>query len=129
MGLSGVKLKEYIESVKIDADIEPFLYSPVSVLSTGMKTRFLLSLLGSVKPEILVMDEWIGTTDIRFIDEKQSDLNNLVNSSEIFVLASHNRALIEKYCNKVLLLDSGKLIFAGEVEKGYDLFDHVNSRT
>lgn len=122
-GLRGDEMNAYIETVRRSADIEPFIYSPVSTLSTGMKTRFLVSLIGDVKPEILIMDEWIGTADRGFTDRKTSKFNKLVDAADIFVLATHNRKLIRGLCNKIMLIDQGELIYFGEISEGYKLFN------
>ncbi len=124
-GLSGDKLNKYIDSVRDSADIERFLFSPVSTLSTGMKTRFLISLIGDIVPEILIMDEWIGTTDSSFTEQKESKFNRLISSAEIFILATHNRELVRKLCNKVMFIDDGKLVYFGDVDEGYRQFNKM----
>jgi len=124
-GLSGTELERYIETVRESADIERFLFSQVSTLSTGMKTRFLISLIGDIKPEILIMDEWIGTTDSRFTEQKQSKFNKLISSSEVFILATHNRELVRTLCNKVMFIDEGRLVYFGDVADGYRKFNKV----
>jgi ABC-type polysaccharide/polyol phosphate transport system ATPase subunit len=124
-GLKGQPLDQYIESVIESADVNPFLYSPVSALSTGMKTRFLVSLIGDVEPEILIMDEWIGTADKSFTNQKTSRLNGLVESSDIFILATHNRNLLRGFCNKIMLIDQGRLSFFGDVLDGYKRFNEL----
>lgn len=125
MGLKGSELEAYINRVREMADIDRFLYSPVSTLSTGMKTRFLVSLIGDYEPEILIMDEWIGTTDSSFTDQNTSQMHRLVEHADIFVLATHNRALLKKYCNKVLLLEQGELVFVGDVADGFKQFNQL----
>ncbi|MBX2847241.1 MAG: ATP-binding cassette domain-containing protein [Acidiferrobacterales bacterium] len=124
-GLTGPELQVYIDSVRKSADIEPFLYSPVTALSTGMRTRFLVSLIGDVSPEILVIDEWIGTADRKFTNEKNSKFSQLVESAQILILASHNRNLIRRFCNKVMVVDKGQLVYLGDVDEGYRFFNRL----
>ena len=128
MGLKGDELDEYIESVRAEADIEPFLYSPVSSLSTGMKTRFLVSLIGGIQPDVLVMDEWIGTADQSYTEKKESKLSKLVAGSKSFVLATHNRALVNQYCDKVILMEQGNLEFIGATKEGFEHFNQLLSQ-
>jgi lipopolysaccharide transport system ATP-binding protein len=119
LGLTGDDLAEYISSVREAADVEPFLYSPFSTLSSGMKTRLLISLIGNVNPEILIMDEWIGTADSAFTDKKKGRLDMLVDAADIFILASHNKGLVKRFCNKVMLLEAGKIEYFGDFQEGY----------
>ncbi|MFQ3245844.1 MAG: ABC-type polysaccharide/polyol phosphate transport system ATPase subunit [Arenicella sp.] len=124
-GFKGQDLDAYIETVKESADIDRFLLSPVSTLSTGMKTRFLISLIGELSPQILVMDEWIGTTDTSFIEQKENKFNRLISSADIFILATHNRELIRRMCNKIMFVDQGKLVYFGNVTEGYRQFNQM----
>lgn len=116
MGLRKADLESYVSKVRANADIEPFLHSPVSTLSTGMRTKFIISMVGGYEPDVLLMDEWIGTTDRSFIEKKESVLNKLVQSSSVFVLATHNHKIIRKYCNKAILLEGGRVSQISDVE-------------
>lgn len=124
-GYSGKDLESYIETVRKSADIDKFLYSPVSALSTGMRTRFLISLIGELTPKILVMDEWIGTTDLSFTEQKDSMLNKLISAADIFILATHSRPLVRSLCNKILFIDEGKIEYFGDVNEGYRLYNKM----
>ena len=90
-----------------------------------MKTRFLISLIGDLTPQILVMDEWIGTTDISFTEHKESKFNKLISTADIFILATHNRDLVRRMCNKIMLVDQGKLKYFGNVTEGYRQFNEM----
>lgn len=123
LGLKRSEIIDFEKYARANADLEKFIHSPVSVLSTGMKTRLLVSMIGYHESDILIMDEWIGTADTSFYEKSTSVLNRLVERSEIFILASHNRRIIEQLCNKVLVLSKGKLIYIGNVNAGFDAID------
>lgn len=125
LGLKGVEILKYEKHVRKLADLEKFIHSPFSVLSTGMKTRLLVSMIGYRNSDIVIMDEWIGTTDRSFYAKRDGVLNGLIEMSQIFIIASHNRKIIESLCNKVIVLDSGFLKFIGDVSDGYRAFDEL----
>jgi ABC-type polysaccharide/polyol phosphate transport system ATPase subunit len=73
-----------------------------------LRLAFAIATHGS--PEILLMDEWILAGDEAFRAKATARLEALVNSAEILVLASHDRALIAKWCNRVFELRDGGLV-------------------
>jgi len=120
-GLKAEALKAYVDEVSIFSDLGDFLNSPYSALSAGMKGRFAVATLNYVQPELLFMDEWIGAADKKVLQKNQGLLAELVKSSEIFVMASHRRDIIEEHCNKAIVMDGGKMMFYGDVQPAYKL--------
>lgn len=115
-GLKGDRLKAYAAEVGEFSALGDFLNSPYESLSAGMKSRFSVSTLNYVKPEILLMDEWVGAADTTVLEKNNGLLSSLVSSSKIFVLASHRKDILKNYCNRALVLKEGKVIFDGSVQ-------------
>ena len=63
------------------------------------------------------MDEWLSVGDGAFAERASNRLRELVDSSEILVIASHTRSLIEETCNKVVWLEHGVIKKVGTVEE------------
>jgi len=61
------------------------------------------------------MDEWLSVGDGAFAERASERLSGLVDKSEILVIASHTRDLIEKTCNKVVWLEHGSIKKIGPV--------------
>jgi ABC-type polysaccharide/polyol phosphate transport system ATPase subunit len=55
------------------------------------------------------MDEWIGAGDASFQDKARQRMNDLASRAGIIVLASHNHALLKRTCNKILVLEKGRM--------------------
>lgn len=107
------ELREYIDSVRELADLDKFLYMPAKNLSSGMRNRLILSMFHANPAEIVVMDEWIGTADDRILKHRESLLANLIDSSKIFILATHRQSLLKQYCNKSIVLEKGRIVDQG----------------
>ncbi len=60
------------------------------------------------------MDEMIAAGDAQFLEKAMRRLHNLVQRSNILVVASHDMSMIESICNKVLWLEHGKIRQMGE---------------
>ncbi|MGE7217407.1 ABC transporter ATP-binding protein [Priestia koreensis] len=99
-------------------DMQEFLYRPVRVLSLGqrMKGEIVATLLHS--PPILFLDEPTIGLDVLAKDRIQEFLR-IINKEEkvTIILTSHNMDDIEKLCNRIILIDQGKVMFDGSTEK------------
>jgi lipopolysaccharide transport system ATP-binding protein len=60
-----------------------------------------------IKPEILIMDEWLATGDKDFQEKAEKKLNSIIEDSKILILASHSKYLILKTCTRVIWLENG----------------------
>lgn len=120
-GYKEKALTKYIERTVKKSGLADFLNSPVQKLSAGMRAKLLVSMLEIHSGEILLMDEWIGTTDKNSLDEG-STLYQAVMKAKIFVLASHNENILKTFCNKGLVISKGKAVFYGDVEEAITFY-------
>lgn len=87
-----------------------FIDLPVRTYSSGMLLRLAFSVATHFKPDVLLMDEWLSVGDETFKKKAESRLMQIIESSEVLVLASHSHELITKVCNRVIWLESGRVI-------------------
>jgi ABC-type polysaccharide/polyol phosphate transport system ATPase subunit len=78
-----------------------------------MMLRLAFAVSTCVTPEILLMDEWIGVGDPGFLAKAQQRMETFVSKSNIMVLATHNRELLNRVCNRVVQLQSGRVKASG----------------
>ncbi len=83
-------------------------------LSLGEKKRISLATVLSMQPEILILDEPTSNLDPRVRRHLIELLNNL-NLSKI--VAGHDLELILEICQRVILLDEGKIVIKGETSE------------
>ena len=82
-----------------------------------MLLRLAFAVSTSITADILIMDEWLSVGDGSFGERASKRLQDLVDNSEILVIASHNKSLIEQTCNKVVWLEHGVIKKAGPVKE------------
>lgn len=117
-GISKRDYEERLKELAVFFDMEDCLKKPVTQLSLGQKMRAELMYAFLSKPEILLLDEAMIGLDVSVKDRIMKALEKLKEDRETtIVYTSHNLAEIEKLCNRILLLDQGKIIFAGTVEE------------
>lgn len=108
-GLAGKKLNEFQDEVVDRADLRKFMYQPLSTLSKGMRSKLVVAVALVARSEILIFDEWIGAIDRQQM-LGQNALAAAIKDSDIFVVATHKLGIVEKYCNRCLILEQGSII-------------------
>ncbi|MGA2211022.1 MAG: ATP-binding cassette domain-containing protein [Acidimicrobiales bacterium] len=90
---------------------------PVKTYSHGMKQRlgFAQALLGN--PELLVLDEPVNGLDPQQIVFVREALLRLAQDGTTILLSSHLLWEVEQTCDKVVVVDHGRLIKAGTVDE------------
>jgi lipopolysaccharide transport system ATP-binding protein len=107
LGLSKKEIDEKIEEIIEFSELGDYINLPVRIYSSGMLLRLAFSVSTSITADILIMDEWLSVGDGSFGERASKRLQELVDNSEILVIASHTRSLIEETCNKVVWLEHG----------------------
>jgi len=90
---------------------------PVRTYSSGMHLRLAFSVSTIIRPEILLMDEWLSVGDEGFRVRAEARMNELVESTHILVIASHSRELVRDTCNRAIWLEHGKIKMDGTPEE------------
>lgn len=116
-GLLGLKRSEVtrqLEEIIAFSELGDFVDMPVRTYSTGMHMRLAFAVSTVVRPEILLMDEWLSVGDEGFKHKAEARMKEVVQSTNILVIASHSRDLILHTCNRVIWLEHGKLRLDGD---------------
>lgn len=108
-GWSTDEIEERMEEIIAFSELGDFIDLPFKTYSQGMAARLAFSIATALEPEILLMDEWIGAGDASFQQKARTRMAELAEKASIIVIASHNQALIDKMCTKVLELEAGKV--------------------
>ncbi|MEY4717912.1 MAG: hypothetical protein RL563_530 [Pseudomonadota bacterium] len=116
LGMKRAEIDQKLDEIAAFTELGEYLNMPVRIYSSGMATRLAFATVTAMDSDILLMDEVIGTGDAAFMDKAEKRLNEFMNRSKIIVLASHSDSIIEKFCNKALLLERGRVIAAGGTE-------------
>jgi lipopolysaccharide transport system ATP-binding protein len=126
LGLSKNELEERYDDIVRFADLDEFIESPVSTYSTGMRMRLGFAIAIHTNPDILLIDEILAVGDVNFIKSSYDRIENLVTEQGVSaVVVSHNIGMIQRLCQKTLVLDKGKMVFLGDtleaLSKYYEL--------
>ena len=99
-------------------DLEPFLATPVRQLSLGQRMRGDLAAALLHEPEMLFLDEPTIGLDVvakARIREFLADVNR--ERGTTVLLTTHDMDDIERLCRRMLVIDHGRVIYDGDLEK------------
>lgn len=113
MGMRPIELREQFDGIAEFTGLGDFLDMPFRTYSSGMQLRLAFSTSTAIRPEILVMDEWLSTGDEDFKQKADRRLREIVETTKILVLASHSRELLQKNCNRILWMEHGRVRMDG----------------
>jgi lipopolysaccharide transport system ATP-binding protein len=113
LGLSKTEVKAKFEEIVAFSELGEFIEMPMRTYSSGMQLRLAFAVSTIVRPEILLMDEWLSVGDEGFRAKASERLTTLVDESKILVLASHSRELLSKVTNRVIWLEHGQVKMFG----------------
>jgi lipopolysaccharide transport system ATP-binding protein len=124
MGVSRARSREFIDDIILFSGLGEYIDFPVYTYSTGMYLRLAFSISTCFEPDILVMDEVIGAGDESFRNKASERVKSLVARSNILVLSSHGLATIREFCNRVIVMEAGRIVFDGSVEGGFEYYSN-----
>ena len=117
LGYTKEQLRKIEPEVIAFAELEDFIDTPVKYYSTGMYMRLAFSLSTAINPDILVLDEIFNGGDAKFLGKAKERMYSLIDKASIVIMVSHDHALIQSLCNRVIWIDHGKLIADGTPEQ------------
>lgn len=110
LGIPQAEMDDLTPAIIEFADIGPFIDAPVRTYSSGMKARLGFSIATAITPDILLLDEVLGTGDQTFRSRSQVRVRELVTKARAIVLVTHDLNSISDFCNRAILIEKGRLI-------------------
>ncbi len=109
LGIPKIEVDKSLSELIEFTQLGSFIEMPVRTYSTGMHMRLAFAVSTMISPDILLMDEWLSVGDLAFQKKAEERLNKLIDRSNVLVIASHSRQLIEKCCTRAIWLEHGKI--------------------
>jgi len=115
IGMSKEEINKKLDAIIDFAEIEESIDAPVKHFSSGMLVRLGFSVAVHSEPDILLIDEVLAVGDISFRKKCMDRMEQLRNKTSI-IFVSHNMYQVERLCERVLLLDKGKILGMGNAD-------------
>ncbi|WP_116204098.1 ABC transporter ATP-binding protein [Amycolatopsis circi] len=109
LGMSRRQMAKRVEDIAEFTELGDYLQLPLRTYSSGMRVRLALGVVTTIDPEILLLDEGLGTVDAAFLAKARDRLKDLVKRSGILVFANHSDELLAEFCDSALWMDEGQV--------------------
>ncbi len=113
-GLSTTRRRRRIRDVLDLFGLQATAAKPAGTLSKGMKRRLAVARTLLHEPELIILDEPTTGLDARAVSQLRNDLTQIVKEHGVtLIIATHNLTQAERMCDRVAVLDHGRLILEG----------------
>jgi lipopolysaccharide transport system ATP-binding protein len=109
LGMTKKEIDRRFDEIVDFADVEKFIDTPIKRYSSGMKVRLAFSVAAHLEPEILLVDEVLAVGDATFQKKSLGKMKDVSRRGRTVLFISHNMAAISHLCERVIVLDSGKV--------------------
>ncbi len=116
LGLTKKEIASRLNSVLEFAELGQFIDQPVRTYSSGMLARLGFSVAVNTDPELLLVDEILAVGDENFQNKCFAKMKEFKNKGITIVIVSHNRAVMEQLCDRIIEIRDGAV--ATTVEQG-----------
>lgn len=118
LGMGEAETRRKFDDIVEFADIGKFLDSPVGHYSSGMFARLGFAVAIHVDSDIFLADEVLAVGDKPFKQKCLARMQEIRDSGRTLFYVSHAAASVRKMCDRVLVLEKGRLVFDGETNAG-----------
>lgn len=123
LGLTFKKIGEIFDEVINFAELKEFIDVPVKFYSKGMLSRLKFSIALHAQTDVLLIDEFFGGVgDLAFRKKSTELFKSTMLEGRTVVLVSHSMRTIFRNCDRVLLLNEGKIIDINTPKKIIDQY-------
>lgn len=113
LGLTRAQLGPKVDAILRFAELEQFADLKIKNYSSGMQVRLAFTVAILAQAEILLMDEVLAVGDASFQAKCFDVFNRYKRDGRTIVLVSHDLVTMERYCDRMLLLQHGQVIADG----------------
>ena len=119
LGMTKKEIEAKMEDIIEFSECRQFIDTPVKRYSSGMYVKLAFSVASHLDSEIMIMDEVLAVGDMAFQRKCLTKMKNISNEQGRTILyVSHNMSTIRQLCDRVIVLDHGRVVFDGDVESG-----------
>ena len=116
---------DYVESFcRYVCGLAEYFDQPLTVYSSGMKSRFSFSLLLAIEFDIYLIDEGMpSTSDVEFNRKAGNILRERLSNATV-IIVSHSAQTLERFCRSAAVLRNGKLYQFETLEEAKRLYEY-----
>ncbi len=121
-GMRRAQVDAIFDCIAEFSGIGKFIDFPVATYSSGMYVRLGFAVAAHVNPDIFLIDEVLAVGDEEFQRKCRRRIGELIEQGKTMLFVSHDLAIINVLCRRVILLNRGRLIARDTPAKAIDFY-------
>jgi ABC-type polysaccharide/polyol phosphate transport system ATPase subunit len=117
-GMTRAEIEERMDAIVAFSELGEFIDVPVKTYSSGMFVRLGFAIAAHIPADVMLIDEVLAVGDEAFQRKCEVRIAERVGEGATLVLVSHDAALVERTCERVVVLDGGAAVFDGPAAEG-----------
>ena len=128
LGMSRAEIEEKMDAIIDFSEVRDFIDTPVKRYSSGMFVKLGFAVAAHLDSEIMIMDEVLAVGDMEFQHKCLDKMRAAAEKEGRTILyVSHNMNTIRRLCNRCIVMNEGKIIYDGDVDKAIALYLGINT--
>lgn len=115
-------IREKYNEIVAFSELGDFINVPIKNYSSGMKSRLGFSIATIVEPEVLILDEVLAVGDAKFRKKCEKKIQDMFDKGITVLFVSHSLPQVQRICNKAILLEHGRIIEKGDIDKVSEVY-------
>ena len=125
LGYTKEQMEERVPKIVEFAGIGDYIHQPVKTYSSGMFARLAFAMAINVEPDILIVDEALSVGDIYFQSKCFKKMDEIKRNGTTILLVTHDMSSVVKYCDKVVVLNHGRVVKEGNPKEMVDIYKKI----
>lgn len=127
-GASKKELSMAIPEIREFSGLGEYLEQPLRIYSDGMRVRLAFAIAIQFEPDILLLDEIFGAGDQAFFEKATTAMLDIAERTGITVFSTHWLELAERFCNRAIWLDRGRIVAEGDLDTVFSAYSKVRTQ-
>ena len=124
LGMTRKEVDKKMEDIITFSELGDFIDEPIRIYSSGMLAKLGFSVITSINPDILVIDEVLAVGDAEFQQKCLTVINQFKQQGTTIFLVSHNMDDVRKFCDSVIWIENKKIKKIGKASIITHEYDH-----
>ncbi len=125
LGRSEEEAREKFSEIEAFADIGAYIDQAVKTYSSGMLIRLAFAVAIHVNPDILILDEALAVGDAKFQAKCFRKFEEFREQKKTILLVTHSPDQVVRHCDSGIVIEAGKVHFAGEPNAAVNEYLHL----
>jgi ABC-type polysaccharide/polyol phosphate transport system ATPase subunit len=107
------------------AGLRDFMDVQLKNYSLGMQMRLAFAIAANFDPVVLLLDEIFAVGDEEFQKQCRRTIDQFLANGKTILFVSHSSAIVREVCQRVCLLEHGRLLFDGPADEGLEAYQQL----